>query len=273
MLLTDYHTHTPLCLHAEGWPIDCARAAAERGLAEIGISDHSPMDGPEPFDDWRMRRADLPRYFDAVAEARATSPIPVRLGLECDFIIGHEAWLDELAGLADWDYLIGSTHYIAPGFDVDSPRHVNRYTRTPHATEEIWEAYWQAFRAMAASGRFDFLAHPDLPKKFGHRPPGDLRRFYEPAIEAIVRGGSALEVSTAGLHKPVGELYPGDEFLRLACAAGVPVLINSDAHHPDEVGRDFDRALAAVHAAGYREVCRFERRQRRMVRLEEKEEG
>lgn len=266
-MLTDYHTHTPLCLHADGLPIDYAAAAVARGLAEIGISDHAPMDGPEPFDEWRMRRADLPRYFEMVAEARALSPIPVRLGLECDFIAGHEAWLDELAGLADWDYLIGSTHYIEPGFDVDSPRHVNRYIRTPHATEEIWTAYWTAFRAMAVSGRFDFLAHPDLPKKFGHRPSGDLRRFYEPAIEAIARAGAALEISTAGLHKPVAELYPSDEFLRLAHAAGIPVVINSDAHDPSEVGRDFDRAVAAARAAGYAEVCRFERRQRVLVPL------
>ena len=57
MSLTDYHLYTPLCHHATGWPIDYTRAAAERGLTEIGFSDHSPF--PEQFDDWRMALSDL----------------------------------------------------------------------------------------------------------------------------------------------------------------------------------------------------------------------
>lgn len=68
VMLTDYHTHTPLCLHAEGNPVDYARHAQKIGLAEIGLSDHNPI--PEHFDDWRMLLSDLPRYFELVQEAR-----------------------------------------------------------------------------------------------------------------------------------------------------------------------------------------------------------
>ena len=67
----DYHLHTPLCHHATGWPIDFARRAVELGFSEIGFSDHSPMS--EQFDDWRMALADLPRYLEAVEEARASA--------------------------------------------------------------------------------------------------------------------------------------------------------------------------------------------------------
>ena len=53
-----------------------------------------------------------------------------------------------------------------------------------------------------------------------------------------------------------------------AHAAGIPIVINSDAHDPGEVGRDFDQAVRAAKAAGYTQVCRFARRQRTLVPLE-----
>ena len=104
-------------------------------------------------------------------------------------------------------------------------------------------------------------------KKFGHRPGGDLRRFYEPAVEALAERDTTLEISTAGLHKPAGELYPAGEFLRLAHGAGLAVVISSDAHAPGEVGRDFPRAVDAARAAGFTATARFARRERRMVAL------
>ena len=65
----DYHTHTPLCLHASGTPQEYVQAAVRAGLREYGISDHAPMPG-EPFDDWRMKQADMPAYLDWLTEAR-----------------------------------------------------------------------------------------------------------------------------------------------------------------------------------------------------------
>jgi histidinol-phosphatase (PHP family) len=264
----DYHLHTPLCNHATGTPLEYVAAARARGLDEIGFSDHSPMPGPEPFDDWRMARADLPRYLDMVAEAaQAAAPFPVRLGLECDFIAGQEAWIEELAARAPWDYLIGSVHYLAPGWDVDNPKWIGRFSASETAVEEIWTLYWRAYERCVASGLFDFVAHPDLVKKFGHRPAGDLRRFYDPVIAAAAERGTAVEVSTAGLRKPVGELYPAADFLLRAQEAGLAIVINSDAHAPEEVGRDFDRAKEAVRAAGFSATARFRRRVRTMENL------
>ena len=267
-MFADYHVHTPLCGHAVGEPAAYIAVARAHGLDEIGFSDHCPMDGPEPFDDWRMTRADLPRYVDMILAAReAAAPFPVRLGLECDFIAGREAWIEELAAVAPWDYLIGSVHYLAPGWDVDNPKWLGRYTANDTATEEIWARYWREYERCAASGLFDFVAHPDLVKKFGHRPPGDLRRYYEGTVAAAAASGVAVEVSTAGLRRPAGELYPAAGFLAMAREAGVPVVISSDAHAPQEVGQDFRRAAEAVRAAGYTETARFAGRARQMLKL------
>ena len=266
--LTDYHTHTPLCHHAQGWPADYARVAVERGLAELGFADHSPMPAAlEPFDDWRMALADMPRYLEAVDAARSAFPqLPIRLGLEVDYLAGHEGWIEELAGMADWDFLIGSVHYIAPGWDVDNPAHLSRFTTQPVA--EIWELYFSAYEKCIRSRLFDFVGHPDLPKKFGHRPGGDLRRYYVPVIAALAETGTAFEINTAGLRKPAGECYPTLEFLNLAREAGVGLLINSDAHAPGEVGAGFEAGLALAKEAGFTELVRLERRKKSAVKIE-----
>lgn len=264
-MLTDYHVHTPLCHHATGWPSEFAARAVELGLAELGIADHNPM--PEQFDNWRMSFADLPRYLESVEEARAKFPqLPIRLGLECDFIAGREAWIEKLAGMAEWDFLIGSVHYL-PGADwaLDDPQHLVRF-RGREITD-IWASYWRTYERAIRSGLFDFVAHPDLPKKFGFRPPGDLRRFYEPALAALAECGVAFEINTAGLRKDCAELYPARDFLELACSAGVAALINSDAHAPAELGFGFAEAVTLARDVGYTEVVRFSRRQRSLAPL------
>ena len=256
----DYHTHTPLCRHAEGSPEGFVDAALAAGLTEFGMSDHAPA-LPEPFDDWRMSAAELPAYLDLIHRARqhAANRIPVRAGLECDWLPGCETWIDELAARFEWDYLIGSVHYLGD-WDFDNPKWLGRWAGAD--LEAVWNHYWNTFAAMARSGIFDILAHADIIKKFAFRPPGDLRRFYDPAIEAIATSGKAIELNTAGWHKPCAEAYPADAFLTLACEAGIPLVISSDAHRPDEVGRDFPRAIELARACGYRETARFEKRQR-----------
>jgi histidinol-phosphatase (PHP family) len=242
----DYHLHTPLCRHATGWPIDFAARALELGLREIGFADHNPM--AAPFDDWRMLREELPRYLDAVEQAREMFPqLTIRLGLECDFIAGTEGWIEKLSGMAPWDYLIGGVHYLPEGWEVDHPRYIARHAGN---AEEVWTSYWHTYERAIRSGLFDFMAHPDLPKKFGHRPAGDLNRFYEPAIAALAERDTPFEINTAGLRKACGEIYPAQSFLVAAKAAGVSLLINSDAHAPAELAANFDDAIALARAGG-----------------------
>lgn len=264
-MTADYHTHTPLCHHATGTPAEYVAAALAAGLMEYGIADHAPV-GEGFFDDWRMLAADLPRYEDWIAAARdvAAERLVVRAGMECDWLPGCEAWIADLRGRYEWDYLIGAVHYVQ-GWDFDNPCWLGRWAETD--VEQAWQHYWQAYAAMAESQLFDFLAHPDLIKKFSYRPDGDLQRFYEPAIESIAISGCAIEINTAGWHKPCAEAYPCLEFLELARAAGIPLVISSDAHAPHELGRDFASAIALARRAGYNETLRFEKGQRFTVPL------
>jgi len=270
MKIPDYHTHTPLCQHAVGEPTELVAQAEKIGLLEIGFSDHSPM--PEDgFDDWRMRLSEFPDYLAKVEQARSDHPgMDVRLGLEVDYFEDGDAWCRELASMADYDYLIGAVHYIAPGWDIDNPAWLGRWRDGGNVSvTQIWEDYWRIYTKCIASGHFDILAHPDLPKKFGYRPEGDLTKYYEPAIEAAAKADVCFEINTAGLRKEVREMYPSREFLTLAQSAGVPLVISSDAHAPEEVGVDFDQAVVLARDVGYTQLATFEKRQRGSIPLPE----
>ena len=237
--------------------MEFAARAVALGLGELGFADHNPM--PEQFDDWRMSLADLPRYLEEVEKARAQSPqLTIRLGLECDFLAGRESWIEELRAMADWDFFIGSVHYLGDGTEVDHPQAIKRYA--DGETGAIWDAYWKTYARMIRSRLFDFVAHPDLPKKFGFIPEGDLRRFYDPVIAALAETGTPFEINTAGWRKQCAEQYPARQFLELACAANVPLLINSDSHDPAELTAGFVEAVALAKIVGFTQTVRFCRR-------------
>jgi histidinol-phosphatase (PHP family) len=249
--------HTPLCHHATGHPREYVKQGIASGLSEIGFSDHNPM--PTQFDDWRMGPDELPAYFQLVEEARADFPgFPIRLGLECDYIQGQEDYLRRLALAGDWDYLIGSVHYIRDNWDVDSPFKRHLWKELP--VEEIWKRYFSLYTQAISSGLFDFMAHPDLVKKFGDRPEGDLKPFYTESLNAMADCKIPMELNTAGLRKDVKEIYPSREFLEMAFARDIPILINSDAHAPEEVAAGFDLAIDLARSVGYKNLTRFEKR-------------
>lgn len=263
--VADYHTHTPLCRHAVGHPREYVAVAGRCGLTEMGFACHSPM--REAFDDWRMGIEELPRYLEMVEEARQAGEergITVRLGLEVDYLPGLEAWIEELAGMAPWDFLIGSVHYLTDELVVDHPDHLSQ-VEASFTAEVVWDRYWRRYAQVIRTGLFDFMAHPDLPKKFGRVPDGDLSPYYGETIAALRETDTAYEINTAGIRKPVGTFYPSEGFVRLAAAAGVPLVISSDAHAPGEVGSHFDEAIALARGAGYTELAHFERRNRQLL--------
>ena len=134
----------------------------------------------------------------------------------------------------------------------------------------MWARYFESLGEAARSGLFDILAHPDLVKVWGDqvpRPDGDLRRFYERAMDGIADSDVAIEVSTAGLRKPAAEIYPAPAFLEMCLEAGRPVALSSDAHTPEQLGHEYERAVDWLQGLGVTEIAVFERRDRRLEPL------
>jgi histidinol-phosphatase (PHP family) len=265
VLPPDYHMHTPLCRHASGEPVDYARRALEIGLTEIGFTDHSPM-ARDDFDDWRMRNDQLDEYVEKVRRAQREFPqLTIRLGLEVDYLPGHEDWIRNLASRHPWDYFIGSVHYVSDDWAVDSPFQLAKWKHRD--AFEVWSVYFDRLTMAAATGLFEIIGHADLPKKFGHRPTKDCTPLYEKFLNAAKQHNCAIELNTAGLRKDCKEIYPSREILRLAFQKGVPITFGSDAHTPEEVGMNFAEAIQLARDAGYFQSLHLESRSSKMATL------
>ena len=106
------------------------------------------------------------------------------------------------------------------------------------------------------------MAHADLPKKFGFFPT-DMASFLmrmRSVFEIAARKDVCLELNTAGLRKPVHEIYPSLELLKLAKDAGMRITFGSDAHAPVEVAAGLKEAVELATAAGFRSHVIFRRR-------------
>ena len=270
-MIVDYHMHLRDERGDIAFTADAAERfverAAERGVDEIGFSEHVYY-FRETRELWQVPYLaercvfDLEPYCDAVLETKARG-LPVKLGLEVDYVGERQARLAELLEPYPWDFLLGSVHWLGhvavdmePGVWAES------------TVEEVWERYFGAVRKLAASRSVDVLAHLDLAKIFGRRPGPEVRsRLYEESADAIASSGLAVEISTAGLRKPVGELYPAPELLAACVRRGIGVTLASDAHEPGLVGEDFALALDAAHEAGCETVTVFEGRSGRQAPL------
>jgi histidinol-phosphatase (PHP family) len=159
--------------------------------------------------------------------------------------------LDDLLAPYPWDYRLGSVHWI-DGLLVDGS--IERGAWREWTPEQVWRRYVEEWVRAAQSGRFDVMSHPDLAKIFGVR--GSDERYAE-MREAADSRGVALEISTAGLRKPVGEIYPDG---RLLHASKAPVTLASEAHVPEHVGEHFDQAIALAQQCGRDTVSVYDRR-------------
>ena len=261
----DYHLHTPLCRHATGEPADYAARAVAIGLTEIGFSDHSPMPRDD-FDDWRMYAGQLDEYVAQVRQAQKDFPnLIIRLALEVDYLPGYEDWIRGLAARHPWDYFIGSVHYVSDSWAIDDPRKLSEWKH--RNADEVWSAYFDRLTMAAETGFFEIIGHVDLPKKFGRLPSFDCTSLYEKFLNAAKKHNCAIELNTAGLRKDCREIYPSRQILELAFQKGVPITFGSDAHAPEEAGKNFAEAIRLARGVGYQESCRFTRRKRRMVKF------
>jgi histidinol-phosphatase (PHP family) len=273
-VLTDYHLHlrpdepgTPPERYFTADNVGRYRvAAAAVGVDELGVSEHVYRFS-QALELWRhpfwgeQARDDLDAYCEFARGAG------LKLGIECDFVPGAEDRTANLLEAREFDYVVGSVHFLGEaavdheGWDV---------WEGSGEADEVWRRYFEALAECAASGLFDILAHPDLVKVWGRSrpsPEADPRRYYEPAVEAIAASGIAVEISTAGLRKPVAELYPSRGFAEMCVEAGAPFALSSDAHLPEQVGFEYERALEFLGELGVEEICVFERRQRSLAPL------
>lgn len=268
-MIIDYHTHHDRCGHAIGSIRDMIEKAIEKNIDQLGISDHSPLytyeeDHYNPG--MTMAKSDFPNYFKEMSELKKEyeGRIDIRLGVESDYFEGWEDFYKELYAQYSFDYIIGSVHYFG-GYHVFNPE---RWRSSPSNAEEIFREYFKLVQKAANSRMFDVLGHIDAVKGLGYKPSADMTKIMEETADVIAKNDVAVELNTSGIRK-CGVIFPSPEFIEMLHLRGVPFTFGSDAHKPEELGYGWNEALFELKKAGVKEIATFEKRERKMVQLNE----
>ena len=256
-LFSDYHMHPQvhrLQPYTEALLQPWADHARKIGLRDIALTDHD--------------RYHAGVDFNEIEKLRAANPdLKIRAGIELDNDPVHSAagrdWVEK-----NWerlDFVLGSVHFLRGDWAFDHAGEEAEFARRD--INEVYVDYYERIRAMATSGLVDCMSHLDLVKIFGFRPTNDFHDVLDAVLSEIRAADLALELSTAGWRKPVGELYPSDEIIRRAMEKGIPFTTASDAHSHVQQGENFERLAAKMSEMGISEVCVFERHERCAVAL------
>lgn len=264
MIQLDVHTHTRHSHGKDSVEAMFARANA-LGLEVYGFSEHSPRpDGYSYKNEYREHLADtFDEYIQSVLGLQRLKTGPrALLGLELDYLPEERHFMREAAGAAPFDYLIGGIHFLDHwGFDEAEE---DWLALSREETFERYTAYFATVGALGRAGLVHILAHPDIIKIFTpelfHQWIGQpsSRELVGRALEAVKAGGLAMEVSSAGLRKPCGEIYPCPAIMEMASSLGLPISFASDAHRAGDICYGFDSLEAYARRYGYAESVFFQ---------------
>jgi len=286
--LFDYHTQT--IEHGLAKPRrvnETVQAAIEAGLSSICLTDHFPLplgyEDPTDEKDCAMAFSDYPKYQQEVDNAtrKYGAYINILRGAEFDWISGYELWTHEQVNAWPFDYVIGSVHLLGQIEDERGKRNLildykqeefQRGIDYFGGIRPLGETYYQEVRAMVESGLFDGVGHLDLIKKFNDGTIfSENQSWYQEAVLAtlatIAESGMSIEINTAGWDKKCQDAYPSLWILREARLRGIPLTTGSDAHVPENIGRNLDRAIELAKSAGFNHLVEYRRHRQIAVPL------
>ncbi|MDN5294486.1 MAG: histidinol-phosphatase family [Eubacteriales bacterium] len=272
-VLVDYHVHPNYSIDAQDVAMEvyCQRAL-ELGLKEICFTPHFECNPRRRHLDWFIRlegqlipmeqlEAWVPLYLDEVKRLQDEygDRLWVGAGIEVGYEEGLEGAIEKLLSSYSFDFVIGSIHCLED-VAISSARESAAYFPC-RDVEEILELYSRRMERLIASGFFHTVGHFDIYRRHGEKYFGSRLREREeeylvPLLKEVAKRGLALEINTSGT-KTGTDFFPSTRFLELAREAGVEVCsVGSDAHRPEELGREVEKALGLIKRYGFRLLTR-----------------
>ncbi|WP_435547722.1 histidinol-phosphatase [Desulfobacterium sp. N47] len=260
----DYHIHTMLCNHARNGMEAYIKKAVLAGFDEICFLDHLTIS--EPGNRLSMALSEVPLYFQAVQNLknRYRQVISIKTGLEIDYHPKYIKLIKDITESFSFDVIGSSLHF--PG-DVDVVSHKSDWSKGEHKTDHIYRLYFEYLDKMLDNDYFNFICHIDLMKKFGRDLPQCFEKEFDRLIKKIAIKNLVVEVNTSGYSHPANNAYPSFDILKKCFKSGIGITIGSDAHDPDDIGRNYEKVLPLVLSSGYKHVCGFTERKRHLVKI------
>jgi histidinol-phosphatase (PHP family) len=263
--MIDLHTHTEYSKHATGTVDEVVRSAIDKGIKIIAITDHAPF---PVDDDNRLHEEELEQYFRDIGEAkeRYNERIKVLVGLEVDFTRRHQTHAEGLISRVNVDYIIGGIHYIFLNGERVNVWDINRT-----GEDEIKKVYFEELRALVQSNLFDAVAHPDILLR-GGLDETTLYELFLPLLDGISERKLCYELNASGFTKPSYDrkekrvvedirTYPSVMIMEELGKRGVRIVVGSDSHSIDFVGKNVKTLLKECEDVGIENLVYFENRE------------
>ena len=248
-LHTDNHVHTRYCRHASGEMEEYVLQAIAVGLHEIVFLEHMEA-GVRYFDRTWLTEEDFDLYFKigTALQEQYKEQITISLGVEVGYSPSHCDELLERLAKRKWDKIGVSCHFMEhpdPAKDhlnLLSKKRVNHEAIAAVGADIVIANYLQSIKEAIKTLPGTVLCHLDAPLR--HFPGHGLDERYlkeiQEILEAVKRQGMELEINTSGFNTR-GFPYPAPFIIEEALQLGIPLVPGSDAHHPQDVGREFAR--------------------------------
>lgn len=260
---TNFHTHSSYC-DGKGELSSFTAKAIELNMRTLGFSSHAPL----PFDcKWCMKKELLPTYLTEIKKLRDQHPeLEFYTGLESDYI-------PEIVSPAQFkpqlDYVIGSIHFVeqfpdGTPWEIDGLHHNFLQGLEKIFNNNIREAvcrYYELTREMISKGKPDVVGHLDkvkiqnIDEKFFPENESWYQQEVLKTIDTIEEAGIIVEVNTRGIYqRKSATTYPSPWILEILHQRNIPVMINSDAHHPDDLINQFSETSVLVNKIGFKKI-------------------
>ena len=252
--LITLHTHSSYCGHASATLDQMVHQAHAQGVAYLGVSEHYPL--TEKFNlkgKISMPADEVDSYLSHIQRLRVQYPqMSITAGCELDWLGASEDRCFTPGQFDTFDMVLGSVHFLGTWLVNGS---FGLYGWKDADVDQVWRDYVDEWCSMAsAPSPITCLAHPDVVKKYGFMPSFDLGPLYDLMVEATRASARMIEVNTAGLRHPCGQLYPAPGLLARFAQAQVACTVGTDAHGTADVASGIRQAYQAMYEAGYRQV-------------------
>lgn len=261
MIAADLHTHSSFSSDSDEPLAEMVKAASEKGLDTVCLTEH--LDFDYPGGEFML---DTEGYHKELLRVRENTDIEVLFGVELGLMDYLTPRLEEYSKAWNFDFIIGSSHLI-DGQDPYYPE----YFQNLGSKLGVLRYFESILANIKAMDCFDVYGHLDYAVRYSPEKSYDPRGYSEitdEILRLLIGKGKGIEINTAGIKSGLGYVHPHEFILRRYKELGGEIItIGSDAHDRTRVAADFDKAEAALAAAGFKHYTIFRKRQPYFVEL------
>ena len=269
-MLADCHVHSEFSSDSETPVTDMLNRAVACGMKYFYLTDHHDIDFPVDAENGMDFQLDTPSYLTRIAELtdQYREQITVRTGVELGLMAHIADKLETYVSDYNFDFIIGSSHLVR-GMDPYYPSYYEGRSQT-EAYREYFESIYEntkTFQNYDVYGHLDYVVRygPTKNQNYTYQKHADI---IDRILRAIVESGKGIELNTSGFRSGLGQPNPCVDILkRYKELGGEIITVGSDAHKPEHVGADFDKACTILKNCGFQYYTIFEKRTPEFIKL------